>query len=807
MIDPKHPDFSDTPVSAGRARYGYAPARLDAVLPQATVITPYHNAGEAFEQTAACVLGQSLQAFEWVIVNDASTDTDSLRRLDRYRDLDPRIRVVDHKQNKGLAGARNTGFAQARTPMVFQLDDDDLIEPTTLEKCAWFLHDHPRVGFVGGHSAGFGAQEYIWDKGFHNETDFREQNLVTATKMVRKDVHTLVGGYDESIRGGMEDYDFWMKCASHGFWGATIPEIMDWYRRRDHQHDDWSNLASEQKRGAFADELRKRYPRLYEEDGWPTLDRRSPYKRWELRTGTPVVNPLKKDGKRALIVMPWFRMGGADKFALRVGELAVEHGWGVTVAATLGGDHPWMHRFASVTSDVFALANFLSMHSFPAFLRYLIQSRGVDVVVLSNSELAHGVLPYLRATCPGVAFVDYCHMEEEYWKAGGHPRHASGMQDQLDLNIVSSEHLKRWMVERGSDPDRVDIVYTREDPGAWKPDPEARARVRQELGIDANETVLLYAGRVCGQKQPKVFADTVSELARRHETGWRAIVAGDGELERWLRDEIKSRGLDGRVLMLGAVRLEKMRELVPACDIFFLPSMQEGISLAIYEAMSCGLCVVGADVGGQKELVADGTGHLIETGGEAEDSARYADVLGELLDDRERISSIGRAARARIQDHFALDGLWGDLSASFERAITLHRDEPRVRLPVRLAEELALRAVEMTILDEEVRSLWPYYQYWVGRQDEHRDSAQRTLAMLDRSATWRLLQSMKQSGVYRYYARQRFGEGWEQADTGDQPSVVEQMERIESSRAYRVLRGVGLVPGRSTGPGQNGRNG
>ena len=66
--------------------------------------------------------------------------------------------------------------------------------------------------------------------------------------------------------------------------------------------------------------------------------------------------------------------------------------------------------------------------------------------------------------------------------------------------------------------------------------------------------------------------------------------------------------------MLGGVPNEKMRDLLAAADIFFLPSRWEGIALAIYEAMSMGVAVVGAIVGGQAELVTPECGVLIPRG-------------------------------------------------------------------------------------------------------------------------------------------------------------------------------------------------
>ncbi len=79
--------------------------------------------------------------------------------------------------------------------------------------------------------------------------------------------------------------------------------------------------------------------------------------------------------------------------------------------------------------------------------------------MMSNSEMGYHVLPYLRVHCPGPAYVDLSHMEEPWWKNGGHPRYGAGSQAMLDLNIVVSDHLKSWQVRQGADPERIEVCY------------------------------------------------------------------------------------------------------------------------------------------------------------------------------------------------------------------------------------------------------------------------------------------------------------------------------------------------------------
>src|SRR5262249_7039530 len=153
-----------------------------------------------------------------------------------------------------------------------QLDSDDLLEPTAVEKWLWFLESHPEFAFGHGYTVGFGAQEYLWTKGFHNGKAFLDESLAEVTGIIRTRVHQAVGGDDETNRDGMEDVDFWLHCASLGYWGGTIPEHLNWYRRRPSHSDRWPNQVADRMQ-AFRSQLRQRYGALWE-GGFPEIEPR-----------------------------------------------------------------------------------------------------------------------------------------------------------------------------------------------------------------------------------------------------------------------------------------------------------------------------------------------------------------------------------------------------------------------------------------------------------------------------------------------------------------------------------------------------
>ncbi|MFN7037360.1 MAG: glycosyltransferase, partial [Bellilinea sp.] len=444
MINLTDPDFQNTPVHPGRRHYGYQPA-APYLPPVVTIITPFYNTGEVFRQTAQSILQQSLQQFEWLIINDGSDDPLALQILEQYRNRDARIRVIDHPDNRGLSAARNTGFEYARTDYVALLDSDDLLEPTAVEKWWWFLSTQPQFGFVASYHVAFDGKNYLWTGGFHDGAQNAERNRVSMMCMIRKSVHQTVGGFDETIRGGLEDWDFWMRCAAQGIWGATVPEFLAWYRLRSDHSDRWQNLQ-EERIAEFRAQFQQRYPQLYNGQFPDPPSRDFSLDLILPSLDIPKANQLSKSNRRLLLILPWLVMGGAERFALNLMEQLHKHGWQVTVVATAPAEQTWLYDFAKRSEDVFILPHFVPVKDYPRFLGYLIQSRQFDAALLQGSHEGYRLLPVLRQLYPGFPFVDYLHFITPDWMEGGFPRLSALYNSYLDKTIASSQQLMEWMI-------------------------------------------------------------------------------------------------------------------------------------------------------------------------------------------------------------------------------------------------------------------------------------------------------------------------------------------------------------------------
>jgi glycosyltransferase involved in cell wall biosynthesis len=323
-------------------------------------------------------------------------------------------------------------------------------------------------------------------------------------------------------------------------------------------------------------------------------------------------------------------------------------------------------------------------------------------MLISNSLLAYQLLPYLRSRCPELAVADFLHAEQEH-RHGGFPRVAIEHQGLIDLHVTTSEHLRRWMLERGADPARVTACTINIDAGYWAPDTALRTRVRAELGLDETTPLVLFVGRLSGEKRPLV---AVEALARLVERGLRfvAVIAGDGDDLPAVRSAVRRHRLEGQVRLAGAVRHNRVRELMAAADLLILPSAREGIAVTLFEALAMEVVPVAADVGGQRELVTPDCGLLLPPGSGAE---AYADALGELIADPERRAQMGAAGRTRVLAHFSAPAMLDRMQALLDEATCLHRESPRPRVDPLLGLPAASLAIEHHQLEQRLRALPP----------------------------------------------------------------------------------------------------
>lgn len=178
--------------------------------------------------------------------------------------------------------------------------------------------------------------------------------------------------------------------------------------------------------------------------------------------------------------------------------------------------------------------------------------------------------------------------------------------------------------------------------------PEDRSRTRRELGIPVDDgPVVGFVGRLSTQKDPMMLLRAMAKVLA-DVPGAHLAMAGWGPLESELRAAERELGLAGRIHWLGYVNGESV---LPAFDLFALPSRYEGMPYVLLEALAAGLPIVATEVGGARHAVQDGVNGFVRPVG---DTAAFAQALSELLGDAGMRARFATASAASA-DGFSVD--------------------------------------------------------------------------------------------------------------------------------------------------------
>lgn len=228
-----------------------------------SVVIPVYNGEDFVERAIDSVLAQSHQAVEAVVVDDGSTDG-SGDLVDAVARRDERVRVV-HKDNAGLAAARNTGIEYARGAYLGFLDADDWLLEHKLETQLRVLEaspddlvysDYVKVNEETGteHDVPRGIPPVPFERLFVYRNWF-----APMVPLLRRRLVEAVGGFDDGFRAA-EDWDYWLRCARRtGF--VYAPGVVAKYRLHGGQmHRDHERMNEAHRRLAakhFADDPKR----------------------------------------------------------------------------------------------------------------------------------------------------------------------------------------------------------------------------------------------------------------------------------------------------------------------------------------------------------------------------------------------------------------------------------------------------------------------------------------------------------------------------------------------------------------------
>ncbi len=205
--------------------------------PILSVVMTAYNAAHYLDAAVESVLSQSLSNFEFIIVDDGSTDS-TPAILQRYAAQDDRIIVIT-QTNQGSPAAANEGIAASRADIIARIDADDRMLPQRLEKQLAFLEQHPEVTVVSCLAHYINTRGEVIGKNYTDLLTVADcQRYVAEDRIIfclhpgatfRKQPVLEIGGYHREMKYG-EDIDLWNRLADHQYYTVVMPEVLMQYR-------------------------------------------------------------------------------------------------------------------------------------------------------------------------------------------------------------------------------------------------------------------------------------------------------------------------------------------------------------------------------------------------------------------------------------------------------------------------------------------------------------------------------------------------------------------------------------------------
>ncbi|MBR8828005.1 MAG: glycosyltransferase [Gomphosphaeria aponina SAG 52.96 = DSM 107014] len=208
------------------------------IEPKVAIVIPVFKHSVLVGEAIASTLNQETEIpFVTIIVNDGCTfpETDRIGR--EFAQAYPDKIYYLYRPNGGLSAARNTGIDFAYSSWtsieaIYLLDADNRISPQTIEKAYGVLRDEPEVGWVYPTINVFGVELNGDYRGEYSILQHLRFNPCEAGSMVRRAVFAAGCRYDESMKLGYEDWEFWWQAMEAGFRGKHLPEFGFQYRKR-----------------------------------------------------------------------------------------------------------------------------------------------------------------------------------------------------------------------------------------------------------------------------------------------------------------------------------------------------------------------------------------------------------------------------------------------------------------------------------------------------------------------------------------------------------------------------------------------
>jgi len=221
-------------------------------------------------------------------------------------------------------------------------------------------------------------------------------------------------------------------------------------------------------------------------------------------------------------------------------------------------------------------------------------------------------------------------------------------------SVVLNEPVKSKLIQKGIEEERLEVIPNGVEVKEYGNfSNKGIERVKEEYGV-GRKTMVMFAGTVTPRKGVDTLLKAANILVNKHKRGdILFLVVGnlsvDEEFASEAEEYVKSHNMEGNVKLTGFVSRADLKVLYSACDIFVLPSFEEGDPIALKEALASGKPLIGSNVGGIPMQIREGwNGFLVEPGNERQ----LAEMINHLADHPQDIQRMGRNSRKLAEENF-----------------------------------------------------------------------------------------------------------------------------------------------------------
>lgn len=629
----------------------------DPLNTQITVLMPVYNSALYLREAIDSILSQTFCDFEFIIINDGSTDN-SLEVIKTYKDS--RIVVIDNEVNEGIIRSRNKGLKLAKGKYIVNMDSDDISDLTRLEKQFNYLEQHPEITLLASRLVLVNQNNEetgVWPEDYFciTEQQIKETlpaiNCIGQPTIMMRSAPVKKVGYNTRFEYN-EDWGLWLTLLSQGHRIAKLPEVLLRYRQHPKSVTTTSNTLGVEKKILTFKYNYLRY-KLFN-GGINNTDKRVliTFLKDVLRFGIKGISPrfyaffarfMGLDKIRfiqqwraaakelnqitipvdAAFFFPFFHTGGAERVHASILE-AVDKKKSVTFITSRSSNQAFLNHFSRF-SCVLEIDELVKMGFTRRWLFKKIARLNSPVVFGCNSAFFYDLIPHLSNKVRLIdllhAFVHVYEDGPEKWSLVHVPR--------MDYRVVINKKTKTDLADlyRKSKLDSVLTERIHLIPNFVEP--------HTSLSIKSLEVLkIAYVGRAGEEKR----VDLIARLAQRFEP----------EKERFefhFVGDIKQAiplNLQTNCIFHNEITNDKqLEDLYKQFHILIMASTREGFPMVMMEAMMFSAVPIATPVGGIPEHIKNNENGLLIS------SATEDEIIGE-FEEKIRYLSLNPAEWSRL---------------------------------------------------------------------------------------------------------------------------------------------------------------